>query len=105
MRKKLDIIEVGKALLRTVWYTVEISQCSKCHRKYPAFNFPVLNMWDSSYCRKCYNKIVAEPYYYLGFNPVRDFIRHLKWNWQNEVEITLLNIKYRKTEGQSTVGD
>ncbi len=104
---KIAIVEVGKSMLRTAWYTVKIFQCKECHRKFPAFNFPVLNMWSNpadpndsaTYCRKCYNKIIDSPDYYLGFNPIRDFIRHLKWNWNNEVERTLWRIKYRKIEG------
>ncbi len=98
MRKKFDIVEVAKSLIRTIWYTVGIFECTKCHRKFPAFNFPVLNIYDLSFCRRCYNEIINSPDYYLGFNPVRDFIRHFRWNWKNEVERTLWNIKYGKID-------
>ncbi len=111
---RLAIVEVVKSLLRAVWHTVEIVQCTECHRKYPAFNFMVLHMYPNpadpndtgaSYCRKCYNKIVASPetrlceLYYVRFNPVGAFIDHLEWHWQNEVRRTLLSIKHGKKEG------
>jgi hypothetical protein len=118
---KLAIVEVSKALIRTVWYTVAIEECTECHRKYPAFNFEIMHMWPNpeddknhgvSLCRNCYNKIVASPDdnelwedYYVHFNPVSSFISIFKWNWDAELKMTLTRLKYEKIRKKRGVID
>ena len=116
---KPAIVQITKSMAKSLWYTIEIVRCSECHRKYPAFNFEILYMWpnpeDSQdkgvcYCRKCYNKIVASPEanelwedYYQHFNPVKDFITHLQWNWNWCVKRALEDIKYRKIRNPQVI--
>ena len=119
---ELAIVEVGKSMLKTLYYTVDIVQCRECHRKYPAFNFPILYMWANPedpndpgvcYCRRCYNKIVADPQdtedlradYYVHWNPVSHFITHITSNWEQEVKRTLLHLKYRKIRKKQEVSE
>jgi hypothetical protein len=117
---QLAIVEVGKSVLKTAYYSVEIVECTECHKKYPAFNFEILFMWSNPedptdpgvcYCRKCYNKIVADDQdldflredYYVHFNPFRHFIDHFEWNWGQCVKRALDEIKYRKIRKNQVV--
>ena len=110
---QLAIVELAKSISKTVWYTIEIVQCTECHRKYPAFNFEILYMWPNPedpkdngvcYCRKCFNDIVAGGQenrdlaadYYQHFNPISDLISHFEWNGKSEVQSTLEDLNYRK---------
>ena len=108
---KPAIVQITKSMAKSLWYTIEIVRCSECHRKYLAFNFEILYMWPNPddpndkgvcYCRKCFNKIVCgddafqKEMYYQYFNPVKDFITHMQWNWNWYVKRALEEIKYRK---------
>lgn len=75
-----------KGFIRAVWHTVCLEKCGECLRRHPAFQFPLLNWQDISYCRECYNSICSPPddphakWYYVHFNPLKDFLKHLRWN-------------------------